>query len=92
MEMELKQAEAAIEAVLFTMGESVEVSKLAAAIDHDEDTTRKIVHNMMDKYEAEDRGIKIIELENAFQLHAANAVMDAITNKPLIMLLYLIMA
>ena len=26
--MELKQAEAAIEAVLFTMGESVEVSKL----------------------------------------------------------------
>ena len=31
--MELKQAEAAIEAVLFTMGESVEVSKLAAAID-----------------------------------------------------------
>ena len=50
MEMELKQAEAAIEAVLFTMGESVEVSKLAAAIDHDEDTTRKIVHNMMDKY------------------------------------------
>ena len=68
MEMELKQAEAAIEAVLFTMGESVEVSKLAAAIDHDEDTTRKIVHNMMDKYEAEDRGIKIIELENAFQL------------------------
>lgn len=28
MEMELKQAEAAIEAVLFTMGESVEVSKL----------------------------------------------------------------
>ena len=54
MEMELKQAEAAIEAVLFTMGESVEVSKLAAAIDHDEDTTRKIVHNMMDKYEAED--------------------------------------
>lgn len=68
MEMELKQAEAAIEAVLFTMGESVEVSKLASAIDHDEDTTRKIVHNMMDKYEAEDRGIKIIELENAFQL------------------------
>lgn len=32
MEMELKQAEAAIEAVLFTMGESVEVSKLAAPL------------------------------------------------------------
>ena len=40
MEMELKQAEAAIEAVLFTMGESVEVSKLAAAIDHAERLTK----------------------------------------------------
>lgn len=60
--------EAVIEAVLFTMGDSVEVDKLAAAIDQDTDTTKKIVHNMMDRYEAKGRGIKIIELENAFQL------------------------
>lgn len=66
--MELEKTEAAIEAVLFTMGDSVEVSKLAAAIEHDVDTTKKIVHNMMDKYEAADRGIKIIELEDAFQM------------------------
>lgn len=66
--MELEKTEAAIEAVLFTMGESVEVSKIAAAIEHDVDTTKKIVHNMMDKYEAADRGIKIIELEDAFQM------------------------
>ncbi|MBO5459614.1 MAG: SMC-Scp complex subunit ScpB [Lachnospira sp.] len=68
MSIELEKTEAAIEAVLFTMGESVEVSKLAAAIEHDVDTTKKIVHNMMDKYEAADRGIKIIELEDAFQM------------------------
>lgn len=68
MKIELERAEAVIEAVLFTMGESVDVSRLAAAIEHDEDTTKKIVHNMMDKYEAANRGIKIIELENAFQL------------------------
>lgn len=66
--MKLEKTEAAIEAVLFTMGESVEVSKIAAAIEHDVDTTKKIVHNMMDKYEAADRGIKIIELEDAFQM------------------------
>jgi len=60
--------EAVIEAVLFTMGDSVETEKLAVAIEQDVETTRKIIHNMMDKYEAEDRGIKIIELENAFQL------------------------
>lgn len=66
--MELEKMEAAIEAVLFTMGDAVEVSKLAAAIDQDEETTRKIVRNLMDRYEASDRGIKIIEVENAFQL------------------------
>lgn len=66
--MNIERIEAIIEAVLFTMGESVEVDKIAAAIEHDVDTTIKIIHNMMDKYEAQDRGIKIIELENAFQM------------------------
>lgn len=66
--MDIDRIEAVIEAVLFTMGESVSVDKLAAAIGHDEETTIKIVHNMMDKYETSNRGIKIIELENAFQM------------------------
>lgn len=66
--MNIKKTEAAIEAILFTMGESVEAEKIATAIDHDVDTTVKIIHNMMDKYEAEDRGIKIIELDKSFQL------------------------
>ena len=66
--MEIEKLQSAIEAILFTMGDSVELEKLASAIGHDEETTRKLVHNMMDKYEAEDRGIRIIELDNAFQL------------------------
>ena len=66
--MDIQNIEATIEAVLFAMGESVEVDKLAVAVNHDVDTTKKIVHNMMDKYEVADRGIKIIELENSFQL------------------------
>lgn len=66
--MELQKMEAVIEAVLFTMGESVEASALAKAIGQDEDTTRKLIRNMMDKYNAQDRGIRIIELENAFQM------------------------
>lgn len=67
-QMELKKIEAVIEAVLFTMGNSVELSRIAAAIEHDEETTRRIIHNMMDKYQHEDRGIQIIELEDSFQM------------------------
>ena len=67
-EVEIIRLEGIIEAVLFTMGESVELEKLASAIGHDEATTRKIVHRLMDRCEAENRGVRIIELENAFQM------------------------
>ena len=60
--MEIKRLEGIIEAILFTMGESVEVERIANAIEHDVPTTRKIIRNMMD------RGIRIIELENSFQM------------------------
>ncbi len=66
--MDLKQCEAAVEAILFTMGDAVEAEKIAVAIGHDKETTRKLIRQMMDRYEAEDRGIRIIELEDSFQL------------------------
>lgn len=66
--MEIEKLQGAIEAILFTMGDSVELEKIAAAIGHDEATTRKIIHNMMDLYDAENRGVRIIELNNAFQM------------------------
>ena len=67
-EVEISRLEGGIEAILFTMGNSVELEKIAAAIGHDKDTTRKIIHRLMDKYEAQDRGIRVIELEDAFQM------------------------
>ena len=66
--MRTKQLESIIEAILFTMGDSVEVSKIASAIEQDVPTTEKLIHNMMDKYQKEERGIRIIELDQAYQL------------------------
>lgn len=76
--MELMKIEATIEAILFTMGESVELKKIAVAIGHDEETTRKIIHNMMDKYKTEDRGIQIIELEDSFQMSTKPEMYEAL--------------
>jgi len=76
--MSIEQMEGIIEAVLFTMGESVEVNKIADAIEQDIDTTIKLIHNMMDKYETENRGIRIIELENCFQLCTKQEYYDAL--------------
>lgn len=66
--MNIKQLEAVVEAILFTMGESVEVERLAAALEHDEETVHKIIRSMMTRYDEEDRGVHIIELDGAFQM------------------------
>ena len=74
--MNRKKAEAAIEAILFAVGDSVETEKLAKAIEQDKDTTKKIIYHIMDRYREEDRGIQIIELEESFQLCTKNELYE----------------
>lgn len=78
MELQIKKLEAVIEAILFTMGDAVELDRLAAAVEHDVDTTRKVLHNMMDRYEEEGRGIQIIELDGAFQMCTKASMYESI--------------
>ena len=66
--VEINRLEGIIEAILFTMGESVEIQKIAGVIEHDVPTTKKIIHRMKDRYEEENRGIRIIELEESVQM------------------------
>lgn len=66
--MERIQAKAAIEAILFAMGESVEISRLADAIGEDVKSTGDILEEMAQEYEQENRGIGITRLDNAVQL------------------------
>lgn len=68
IKMEREQQEAVIEAVLFTMGESVEISKLAELIEESKATTKKIVYEMKEKLQQANRGIDIVELEDSFQM------------------------
>lgn len=60
--------EAAIEAILFTMGDAVALADIAKALELPNAEVRKILEGMMEKYLREDRGIRIIELEDAYQL------------------------
>lgn len=66
--MELREAEAACEAILFSMGKSVDAASLAKALELDQKTTENVVHRLMEKYQQEGRGIQIIELNHAFQM------------------------
>lgn len=66
--MERKKAEAIIEAVLFTMGDSVEISKLAEVIEEDIKTTKEILTEMAEGYQKEGSGIILAQFDNAVQL------------------------
>lgn len=66
--MEREKAEAVIEAVLFTMGESVEIQRLAQVLEQDVAATREVIKGMQEKLEASNRGISIIELEDSYQM------------------------
>lgn len=70
--LERKKAEAVIEAILFTMGDSVEIDKLASVIEENVKTTKQILADMKENYEKEDRGISLIELEGSVQLCTKN--------------------
>lgn len=60
--------EAVIEAVLFTMGESVPLEKLANVLQLGTEETKTIIRQMMSDYEKGNRGIQIIELDGAYQM------------------------
>lgn len=66
--MDKIQAQAVIEAILFTMGESVEVGRLADVLEEDVKATREILREMEERYAREDRGIALIWLDDAVQL------------------------
>ncbi|MDE5697708.1 MAG: SMC-Scp complex subunit ScpB [Lachnospiraceae bacterium] len=66
--MEEKKIMAVIEAVLFAMGDSVELSSLSHVLEMPEEEIREVIARMNAKYKKADRGIYIAELENAVQL------------------------
>lgn len=63
-----QEQEAVIEAVLFTMGEAVEISRLAAVLETDKDEVQEILLGMQEKYKNEERGIMLLWLEDSVQL------------------------
>lgn len=56
------------EAILFSMGEAVELEKIATALDADKKTVQALLKEMQADYEAAERGLKLIEIDGAFQL------------------------
>ncbi len=88
--MEIKQYQAALEAILFASGEPVPVSRLAMALDLDEETTERLALDWMQDVNTRAGGLTALKLEDRYQLCSNKAyaayvrkAMDIRRNTPL---------
>ena len=79
MEENVLKIEAAVEAILFSMGDAVSIKELSKVLEMDEAALEKIIQNMMDKYNNEDRGIRLVKLESSYQLCTKNEYYDLLS-------------
>ena len=77
--MEMEQLQRAIEAILFAAGERVEVSRLAMTLEVDQNEIVAAVDALADELSFNRRGIRIIKLENAYQMVSSGEMADYIT-------------
>lgn len=77
--MEFEQLKRAIEAILFAAGECVEVSRMAMVLETDPDEIREAADKLLDLYSYERRGVRIIRLENAYQMVSSGEMADYVT-------------
>ena len=66
--MDINTMESIIEGILFTMGDSVEPGKIAKALEVDKSEVIKCLDSMMKRYEEENRGIRLMKLDDSYQM------------------------
>jgi segregation and condensation protein B len=66
--MNKKKAQATLEAILFAMGESVDISRLAEVIETDVETCRSYLEEMTARYKRNGGGIMMAWYDNSVQL------------------------
>lgn len=88
--MEIKKLQGAIEAILFSSGDPVSINRIAEALELDVPTATKMLKNLMDEFNRPDAGVRIVKLENSYQMCTnpeyagyVRKVMDMRRNTPL---------
>ena len=69
--MELKELQAALEGILFASGEPVAAERLCVGLDVDRATLDQVAQHLMDEYSFQHRGIRLVKLDNSYQLCSA---------------------
>lgn len=77
--MEQSQMERILEAILFASGERMELARLAAAMEADEDEVERAAEALADRLAFERRGIRVLRLERGYQMVSSGEMADYVT-------------
>ena len=77
--MEISDLKRGIEAILFASGEPVESSRLAMALECDQTDVEQAADEMASTWAFERRGIRIIKLENSYQMVSSGEMAEYVT-------------
>ena len=77
--MEEKELQRAIEAILFASGERIDVSRLAFALETDEQDIEAAANKLADELAFDRRGIRILRLERGYQMVSSGEMADYVT-------------
>ncbi len=69
--MELKELESAIEGILFAAGDPVSTERICVTLEQDRETVDAVCQRLADHYSFERRGIRLVKLENSWQMCSA---------------------
>lgn len=76
--MEMKEIESAVEGILFASGEPVQTDRICMALDMDRQTVEAVLQRLMDLYAYERRGMRVLRIENSWQMCSAPDYADII--------------
>lgn len=78
MTLEMKELESAVEGILFASGEPVHIDRICLALDLDRLSAEQVLQRLGDYYAFERRGLRLIRMEDAWQLCSAPDYADII--------------
>ncbi len=76
--MEMKEIESAVESILFASGEPVQTDRICTALELDRPTVERVLQKLMDGYAYERRGIRLLRIEDSWQMCSAPDCADVI--------------
>lgn len=77
--MEQIEIQRIVEAILFAAGERIEIARLASVLEVEQEEIVKAVDALADEFAFNRRGVRILKLENGYQMVSSGEMADYVT-------------